>query len=705
MNPRAIVLSLLLALTPVVGLADTVISVNIAGGNENAPGTGVPAPAGQGIVTGTAGIGQLGNWSNAIGTSGTIPSVPNSEGIATGATVTWSTNNTWSTSTADGAGTDADMMSGYLDNFHANGSIVVEGLGSEFTSAGYEVLVYYQNDNNANTAGFTATDNLANTDTRFGHQLTANNNFPLAGGVDGYIISEETDSATTFSANVVRLTGLRGSNFTLTGVSGTGQPSTRSRPNAIQIISEGDIVDTDGDGLPDDWEILHDLDPEDNGDVDPVNGADGDPDADDLSNIDEFVRGTDPRDPDSDDDTLIDSVENNTGMYVSPMQTGTNPLNPDSDGDTLRDDAEIEENPFFSDPNNPDTDGDGLDDASEQAANPFVTNPSSADTDGDGFSDRVEIGLGSDPTDINDVPNVTGAGGSTISVNIAGGNENAPGVGGAAGEGIVTGIAGIGRLGNWNNAIGTGGTISNAVNADGSATSASVTWVTNNTWSTGTADGLGSDADMMSGYLDNFHANGSIVVSGLGSEFTSAGYEVLVYYQNDNNVNTAGFTATDNLANTDTRFGHQITANNNYPLAGGLDGYIISEETDSATTFSANIVRLTGLTGPDFTLTGVPGTGQPSIRARPNAIQVIGTGPAVRMVITAIDYDPATNLVTLTWNSRPDAIYAVDVSTDLTGWPGDIDDSVVSQGESTTLEFDGPTNGATRAFYRVRESN
>ena len=54
----------------------------------------------------------------------------------------------------------------------------MEGLGEEFTSNGYDVLVYYNNDNNANTAGFTAEDNAGNADTRYGHQITANNNWP-----------------------------------------------------------------------------------------------------------------------------------------------------------------------------------------------------------------------------------------------------------------------------------------------------------------------------------------------------------------------------------------------------------------------------------------------------------------------------------------------------------------------------------------------
>ena len=69
-------------------------------------------------------------------------------------------------------------------------------------------------------------------------------------------------------------------------------------------------ADTDGDGLPDGWEIAHGLDPFDDGipghknmrtglPTTPVNGAAGDPDGDGFTNAQEFANGTDPRSPDT----------------------------------------------------------------------------------------------------------------------------------------------------------------------------------------------------------------------------------------------------------------------------------------------------------------------------------------------------------------------------------------------------------------------
>ena len=53
---------------------------------------------------------------------------------------------------------------------------------------------------------------------------------------------------------------------------------------------------------------------------------------------------------DSDGDGLTDDVETNTDIYVSPTNTGTDPNDPDSDDDGVNDGLEVI---FGSDPNNP----------------------------------------------------------------------------------------------------------------------------------------------------------------------------------------------------------------------------------------------------------------------------------------------------------------------------------------------------------------
>src|SRR5579863_3398408 len=124
-------------------------------------------------------------------------------------------------------------------------------------------------------------------------------------------------------------------------------------------VSINTIVDSDGDGMPDDWEIAHGLNPNDPTD------ANLDPDNDGLTNLQEYLHGTDPHVADTDGDGINDGDE---------VKLGTNPLNPDTDGDGLPDGQEIA---LGTNPLNPDTDGDGIPDGIEVklGLNPLVPDP------------------------------------------------------------------------------------------------------------------------------------------------------------------------------------------------------------------------------------------------------------------------------------------------------------------------------------------
>ncbi|GAA5126806.1 hypothetical protein JIN84_09405 [Luteolibacter yonseiensis] len=136
--------------------------------------------------------------------------------------------------------------------------------------------------------------------------------------------------------------------------------------------------DTDGDDLPDGWEVANGLDPLDDGSFDVDNGATGDPDGDLVENMDEFWYSGNPWSTDTDSDTLDDFTEFNvTGTSLSSAD-------PDEDGLTDKEEVEI----YFTNPWAADGDNDGLTDPEEIFI--FLTDPWSEDTDADGMEDGWE---------------------------------------------------------------------------------------------------------------------------------------------------------------------------------------------------------------------------------------------------------------------------------------------------------------------------
>lgn len=140
--------------------------------------------------------------------------------------------------------------------------------------------------------------------------------------------------------------------------------------NALTLEEVIPATDTDGDELPDAWEIAF------FGNLSRTAGDD--PDGDGMTNLVELRDYTNPADPDTDGDGFNDFDE---GDWRA------DPLSADSDNDGLRDGEE--RTIYDTDPTDPDSDGDRLNDGAEVYTH--LTSPEDADTDNDTLPDGLEL--------------------------------------------------------------------------------------------------------------------------------------------------------------------------------------------------------------------------------------------------------------------------------------------------------------------------
>jgi hypothetical protein len=206
--------------------------------------------------------------------------------------------------------------------------------------------------------------------------------------------------------------------------------------------------------------------------------------------------------------------------------------------------------------------------------------------------------------------------GQALSLGLNFGADEPPGVGSALGASTVAGAV---AQQNWNNLTGASGSATAPVVDLGGAaipTSVAVTWTCPNTWSsTGRGEennGLvaGGDKTLMTGYLDtgDTAANSArVTVSGLSSSFTSAGYDVYVYFLGGVGGRGGAYT----IGST-TKIGTAMANPTVHVEDLGVD-------MQDAGTY----VRFAGLTDASFTLTSDASAPLGNFRAPINAIQVV----------------------------------------------------------------------------------
>ena len=273
--------------------------------------------------------------------------------------------------------------------------------------------------------------------------------------------------------------------------------------------------------------------------------------------------------------------------------------------------------------------------AATTGGQPATTGGTDFEAGGGGVgTDGVGVGGGADisPFSVGDTGG-QGTGGADntpaapriLSVDFVGGYTMAVSTGGAGGAGTTlvslaamspTEIAGFKPASHWNAAFGAAGSLTGIALADASATEASVMWnsppsvASPGEWRVGYTDAPG-DARMMNGYLDPLTsaAPATVVVSGLPTTITSAGYDVYVY--------------TSGAIPSGTR---------TYRYAIGATTFTVSQTGPTPTTFSGYVLAPAGGAGnyvvfrnrteASFTLIATPGTGSPS-RSPVNGIQIV----------------------------------------------------------------------------------
>jgi hypothetical protein len=190
------------------------IGISFAGGNTNMAASEV------------AGVVAQNNWNNANGASSSSPlSLVNQTGSLSGATVSWTSDNTWfSNSILDQPG-NARMMKGYLDTGNSHPTVVTL---SNLSSGTYNIYVYADGDNGTSTRSGT-------------YQLSGPGITP---SIIGLTDPPNTNFAGTFvqannsNGNYVLFSNVPvGSGFTLTATPGqTSDVYPRAVVNGIQIV-------------------------------------------------------------------------------------------------------------------------------------------------------------------------------------------------------------------------------------------------------------------------------------------------------------------------------------------------------------------------------------------------------------------------------------------------------------------------------------
>jgi len=200
--------------------------------------------------TEVTGVVPQANWNNLELLTGTdVGGLELSNGLASTATVTWTSPNTWRSGGNNllPVGPDRKLTSGYLDtNDTAAGavSITVNNIDAAIRTPAYDVYAYFVSDSGANRGGgYTLTPSGGSPIVKYGSTMASPSSF---------IEDPGTDQDNSIDGTYLRFRRVSGQSFTITGDATLTTPNGFRAPiNALQIVQRPEPGDVDGDGSVD----------------------------------------------------------------------------------------------------------------------------------------------------------------------------------------------------------------------------------------------------------------------------------------------------------------------------------------------------------------------------------------------------------------------------------------------------------------------
>jgi hypothetical protein len=258
----------------------------------------------------------------------------------------------------------------------------------------------------------------------------------------------------------------------------------------------------------------------------------------------------------------------------------------------------------------------------------------------------------------------------------------------------ATDIAGFYPFPNWNNVAGTDTQpLAGVVDKNGDAVPGlDVRWSLSNTWGDGSAGVATPDARLARGYFDDGDnpgeaaGDGGVNGDGIGVSVTVSNvpyseYNVVLYRTSDQGAAGSFVTFTVN--------GVDQTSGATTPF-GDVGGWVLNE----------NMLIYEGLSGSTLTIRVQSRDG--SARGSLSGFQIIS--PVPPMGISAFGIDPDGSTYSLSWDSAPGTVYAVESGSDMVTGPWTVEPgagAITATGDSTS--WTGTVAGAANN-YRVVES-